>query len=205
MQSKSKCILENANRKINYILHMSDEGAQKAALANLRRGIGRQLGEMPELWSFVMEKVDDELIEDVRFETAFFYALTLFAFHQQGHDPVTDQMHERGSNFGVAAAKFVFADKSGDIEQAKKRIIEKIGLITSSYDTEELYNRLRSMISLFKSNDIALDYADLTYALYRSFDRDAISKTYLGWGQAFYKAINKNNFDNTEEETDEEQ
>lgn len=205
MQNKSELILKNANRKLNSILSIGDEGTQKAALANLRRGFGRHLGELPELWSFVMENVDDELVEDVRFETAFFYALTLFAFHQQGHDPQTAPMHEPKSNLGVAAAKLVFADKSGDIEQAKKRIIEKIGLITSSYDTDELYNRLRSMISLFKSNDIALDYADLTKALYWSFDRDTISKIYLGWGQDFYRAINKNNGDNTEEEKDEEQ
>lgn len=203
MESKSKRIISIANRKINEILNMSDDGMQKAVLANLRRGIGRHPGEVPELWYLIMENVDDDLLRDGRFETALFDTLTLFAWHQQGHEPKSEPMHKSGQSIGEAMADLVFADKSGDIEHAKERIIKKFGIITSSDGTDDLYAHVRSMVSLLKSNDIPLDYADLAYAFYVASYRDDIFKTYLNWGRDFYGKINRNN--DTEEETDEEQ
>lgn len=188
-----------ADRKIKHILEMNDEGARKATLAKMRRGIGRLPGELPELWSLIMGNIDES---NERFETALFNSLTLFAWHQQGHD--REPMHQNGMSMGKAAAYLVFRDESGDIEKAKERIIKKFSIITSSGDTIELFNHVKGMVSLLRSKDIPLDYGDLAKAFYFSSDRDALAKIYLSWGRDFYGELNKNNEEtDTEEETDE--
>lgn len=189
--------------RINRILHMSDEGRQKATLAKMRRGIGRLPGELPEIWSLIMEGVDDSLLNE-RFETAFFNALTLFAWHQQGHDPKDEPMYKEGMTLGKAAAYLFFKDESGDKEQAKERIIKRFGIITASKDTEDLFSHVKSMVSLLKSKDITLDYGDLAKAFYYSSDRDTLASIYLRWGRDFYGEINKDKTENnTEEEVNE--
>ena len=42
-------------------LEQLPEHPQKAALANLRRGVGAAPGEMPELWGFFLEELPPEM------------------------------------------------------------------------------------------------------------------------------------------------
>lgn len=186
-----------ADRKIKHILEMPDDGARKATLAKMRRGIGRLPGELPELWSLIMGDVNE------CFETALFHALTLFAWHQQGQDR-EEPMHKTGMSMGKAAAYLVFRDESGDKKAAEERVIKRFSIITSSCDTIELFNHVKGMVSLLRSKDIPLDYGDLANAFYQSSDRDALAKIYLRWGRDFYGELNKNKKEtDTEEETDE--
>ena len=66
------------------------EHPRKAALANLRRGVGRVPGDLPELWGSFLLGMPQELQsingEPTRAEWSIYLALTLYAMHQQGNE-----------------------------------------------------------------------------------------------------------------------
>ncbi|HBG23036.1 MAG TPA: hypothetical protein DDW83_07265, partial [Peptococcaceae bacterium] len=70
---------------------LSVEGPwSRAMLAKLRRGIGKQPGELPELFEILFMDMPEELYgigdEPSYAEWAIYTSLTLFALHQQGKD-----------------------------------------------------------------------------------------------------------------------
>ena len=99
--------------KIRRILEMKNDGQRKAILANLRRGAGRVPGELPELWGEFLGDLPEELYGSKRgpsrAEWAVYTALTLFALHQQGHDPTQERerMNQENVGLGAAAAKIL--------------------------------------------------------------------------------------------------
>ena len=70
------------------------EHPRKAQLADLRRGVGRTPGELPELWGAFLQDMPEELQSatgnPTYAEWAIYLALTLYALHQQGQ---TSPMH----------------------------------------------------------------------------------------------------------------
>lgn len=70
------------------IVNSSSDGAVKASLANLRRGIGTTPGDIPELWELFLQDLPEEMLSRSGVPThaqwAVYIALTLFALHQQG-------------------------------------------------------------------------------------------------------------------------
>ena len=93
-------------RIINRIVNNPNSSAQKAALANLRRGIGHLPGELPQLWGEFLLDLPEEMHgwdgHPSQAEWAVYTALTLFALHQQGHELPVDPMYREGSRFGSA-------------------------------------------------------------------------------------------------------
>ena len=83
---------------------------RRARLAELRRGVGHQPGDLPTLWGSFLQELPKELwgretaAEECRepseAEWAVYLALTLYALHQQGEENVS--MNEKGCTLGRA-------------------------------------------------------------------------------------------------------
>lgn len=75
------------DRRIRRLQSLS-EHPRRAALANLRRGVGRAPGELPELWGSFLADMPEEFFgrggAPSEAEWAVYLALTLYALHQQG-------------------------------------------------------------------------------------------------------------------------
>ena len=72
-------------KKISQLLEQS--GSNSGILAQLRRGIGKEPGEMPQLWGYFLQDMPEEFFgrdEPSRAEWAVYSAVTLFSLHQQG-------------------------------------------------------------------------------------------------------------------------
>jgi CRISPR system Cascade subunit CasB len=165
------------------MLNGSNEPRQKAALANLRRGIGKAPGELPELWGEFLADMPEEMFgkgEPSAAEWAVYTALTVFALHQQGHDPKTEPMHREGRGIGRAARLLVESDND------EERIRNRFNIIATSADMRELTNHLRALVSLLKAKGIPMDYAALAADLYMYQFPAARSNVRLRWGQDFY-------------------
>ena len=87
------------------------EHPQKAALAILRRGIGRVPGDLPELWGIFLQDLPEEMQrktgDPTREEWAVYLALTFYALHQQGHKVADLNMNQDGFSLGNAARRLV--------------------------------------------------------------------------------------------------
>lgn len=171
--------------RIADILGNHDLGFQKAQLAELRRGIGKEPGELPSLWGAFLDGIPQELInafgEASHAERSIYTALTLFALHQQGHDPKTAPMHETGKNFGSAVAELVTS------EDEEQRILRRFNMIATSTEWAETVHHLRGIIQLLSAAAIPLDYGALAEDLYWYQFPESQAKTRLRWGQNYYR------------------
>ncbi len=93
--SRSDMVYSYTERKINYLESIANTGAGKGIMAELRRGVGKKVGELPELWGIVFDRIPEELLglnEPSFAEWAVYTALTLYALHCQGSD---ESMHKK--------------------------------------------------------------------------------------------------------------
>lgn len=169
-------------KKIKKLLLQSKENTK--ALAELRRGIGKAPGEIPQLWGYYLESMPEEFYGDTepsRAEWAVYAALTLFSLHQQGKDPQINPMQEEGQSLGRALSCLVHED--GD----RERIARRFNTIATASSVEGLFHYMRSAIQMLREENIGLDYAKLAGDIYCFQFPQMISNVRLRWGQDFYR------------------
>lgn len=169
-------------KKVEKLLLQSKENTR--ALAELRRGIGKRPGEIPQLWGYYLESMPEEFYGDKepsRAEWAVYAALTLFALHQQGKDPEFNPMQKEGQGLGKAMANLVHE------ENDRERITRRFNTIATAGGVEELFHYLRSVIQMLRGEDIGLDYSKLAADIYCFQFPELISNVRLRWGQDFYR------------------
>lgn len=176
------------------------ESETRAALANLRRGVGRRPGELPQLYGELLQDMPEEMYsvgsKPSYAEWAVYMSLTLFAMHQQGKDVKTDNMNRENISLGNAASELV-ADND-DTERIWKRLYA----VASSADMQEMSYHIRALIKLLRDKDIPLDYPQLAKDLYfYQLSDESAEHIRLKWGQDFYKKrTDENKEDNNNEE-----
>ena len=178
--SKSEQVFMYTASKLEYIRSISDTGVGKGLMANLRHGIGKKPGELPELWGMIFDRIPNELTgrkEASYAEWAIYTALTLYALHQQGSDV---NMNQKDLSVGRAAANLV------KNEDDTKRVLNRLNLVVTAVSPEDLAYHLRGLIQLLKNEDIPLDYARLAKELYRFHNDESASSIKLSWGRDFY-------------------
>ncbi len=171
------------------------ESETRAALANLRRGVGRRPGEMPQLYGELLQDMPEEMYaagdKPSYAEWAVYLALTLYALHQQGKDLKADNMNREGVSLGGAASRLA------SDQEDRERIWKRFYIVASSEDMQEMSYHLRSLVKLLRDSDIPMDYPRLAKDLYLyQLSYESADHVRLIWGQDFYKK----HFDDNEEE-----
>ena len=118
----------------------------RAALAKLRRGLGKRMG-TPEMYPYVVPFLPKER----RNEDLYFLVASLFALHPDAAP--------RGRGMGEVFRKIGGGDASESIE---KRFVHLL-----SAHREDVADTLRQAVSLAKSKDVAVDYHQLMADLLR--------------------------------------
>ncbi|MGO8691758.1 MAG: type I-E CRISPR-associated protein Cse2/CasB [Thermoguttaceae bacterium] len=121
---------------------------ERAALAKLRRGLGKPPGYAPERDGWVLERLDSEVPDS--FEAKFCLISSLFAQHP-----------EAGGKGTMGAALRRLKDQSAG-DGVERRFV---ALLNS--DEEDLPGRLRHAVGLLKSKDIPVDWRQLLSDLLR--------------------------------------
>lgn len=177
-------------KRISSILNASDPAMQKAALATLRRGVGHAPGELPQLWGEYLLDMPEEMYgingQASREEWAIYIALTLFALHQQGHDPSVEPMYREGQSIGYAVGCLA----TNEVEL--NRILRRLNAAATANTTAALAHYLRGLIQLLRSESIPLDYVSLAGDIFQFQNPDSVGRIRLAWGQDFYRSYYKN-------------
>ena len=192
-------------RKIYILQAEADLSSGKAMLANLRRGVGREPGDLPQLFGILLSDMPEDFWSKsgtaTKEEWACYTALTLYALHQQGYDAKSQHMHtDEGVSLGKAMYKLA-ASYDGD-PNAEQRVVQKMRILATSADVKELSHHLRGIVQLLKANGISLNYKRLAGDLYEMQFPDGKRKVCLRWGQDFYGGRDKK--DNQESKSGEE-
>ncbi len=174
--------------KINSLHDISDTGPGRGMMANLRRGVGKSPGEIPELWGLIFDKMPEELLGKSKAspaEWAVYTALTLYALHQQGNEKF---MNVEDVSVGKAASMLVKND-----DEDKERIRRRLGLVVTATSPSDLAYHLRGVIQLLSRDAIGLDYARLAKELYLMNNEERAKDIKLSWGREFYRKVEDEN------------
>lgn len=186
MGSYTDMVGNYTNRKLKKIAAMTNDSAKKKMLAELRRGVGKQPGELPELWGMIFEDMPEELLgkysEPSKAEWAVYISLTLYALHSQSSD--TDMNVEKIS-VGAAAARIV-DEKQDNME----RIMNRMSRILNFNTIKDIERHLRSLTELMKNDGVGLDYEMLARDLFLLQSAEYSKSVKLKWGRDFYGYIN---------------
>ena len=147
-----------------------------AALAELRRAVGRPPGDAPMTWPYVVPLAGES--SDRRFD-AVHVTLTLFALHQQAQ---TVPMHRRDQQSLGGAAGLLAARRHVSPG------VERRFLAAATSDTVgELALHARGLITLLRGEGIWLDYVELFHDFERWPDPERRSRVRRRWGRDFYR------------------
>lgn len=189
---------EKSKRIKQYVYSKTQEllrpGESKATLAVLRRGIGLKPGELPALWGIIFDGFPEDMMQypgrsgASREEWAVYSALTNFALHQQGHDPVTEPMHRELERLGISMRKLAVRNGIEDADTLD-RVRRRFNVFATSSDMQELAHHLRGIVQMLRQSGIPLDYASLAADLYWYQDINHVADVRLSWGQDFYRKV----------------
>ena len=196
--TKAQLIKSYTASQIKRILTTSSDGAARAALANLRRGIGHAPGEIPEIWGEFLLNMPEEFLgkegEPSHAEWAIYTALTLFALHQQGKDRASESMDREDISLGSAAARLI------ESEDDRERVSRRFYPAATASDMKDLSQKLRGLVTLLRANGIALDHAMLAADLYLFQNPDTADRVRLRWGEDFCRTNSSQQEQNEKEE-----
>ncbi|MDR2672184.1 MAG: type I-E CRISPR-associated protein Cse2/CasB [Coriobacteriales bacterium] len=170
-------------KKVNQL--SGDGPQQRANRAKLRKGIGREPDEVPEIWDITLADIPEDLKSwngiVTPAEQAIHTTLTLFALHQQGKTEAVNRSH---ISFGSAARRLVSPDNEN--EQTIKR---RFDAVLTAKDFVELSRHARGLIQLMKAKDVCLDYPWFAKDLYRHQNPETKDRVMYKWGEDFWTPI----------------
>lgn len=192
--SKKTEVQNFVGKKIKFLQAEAGLGSSNALMANLRRGIGHEPGEMPQLFGIILLDMPEDFISEsgiaTKEEWVCYTVLTLYALHQQGFDIKSMSMHTN-EKFSIGAAmRYLASTYEGD-SNAEQRMLQRLQTLSTAVDMKELSYHLRGIVQLLKSKGIHLNYVTLAGDLYEMQFYEGKKQVCLRWGQDFYKKIYK--------------
>ncbi|MBS3872233.1 MAG: type I-E CRISPR-associated protein Cse2/CasB [Firmicutes bacterium] len=186
MIEKARQVGVFVERKIVGLASNPSPSAVKAQLAHLRNGVGKLPGSQPALWEVTLSELPESLISQgeapTQGEWAIHVALTLYSLHQQGRDPLNQNMNHRGNTLGHSARQL----REGNTDKADA-VRRRFNIVAMADSFERLSWHLRGFVQLLKASSIPLDYCKLAEELYWYQFAEARDGIRLKWGQDFYR------------------
>jgi CRISPR system Cascade subunit CasB len=195
--------------------YRNDNPAAVATLARLRRGAGRPVEAVPDLWGLtgmddLVQRLDTLPGEESKHlnldhaEGALHLSMTLWALHQQSHQDM--DMHVRGRGLGSAVRALMTkkarpggaasqqpagdvpsapAATGGELDEPLRRRFVRVSTATV---LPVLGQRLREIVVLLRGADVPLDYALLAGQVYRWQTPRRRADVHRAWGRDFHLA-----------------
>lgn len=153
-----------------------------AALARLRRGVGKKPGELLDILEFTL--ADDFIVarsdlDASRDEKAAHVALTLFALHQQSQ---AAKMHRRGTGLGAALRVL----HTGPEQTLPDPLLRRFRVLGTAGSLDELVYHLRGAVQLLRAGGVGLDYGHLADQLVDWQWPGGPTRIRLSWGRDFF-------------------
>jgi CRISPR system Cascade subunit CasB len=161
----------------------ANRSAEVAALARLRRGVGKRAGSVNDILQYTLapEFVGRDAGDDpTNAEVAAHISLTLYALHQQSQG---DRMHQRGWGLG-RAVRTLHPEEPTLPPSAVLRRFQALG---TSDSLDELTHHARGMVQLLRGKPTPLDYGLLADELVLWQRPGGASTVRLRWGRDFYR------------------
>lgn len=145
----------------------------RAALAALRRGLGKRAGEAMEMHRYVLPNLRGVSAQQ---EDAYYIVAALFGFYPSLNWQHTDE--KQSTNLGASLRKL--ADENENDSSIERRFVALLNC-----RNEELPEHLRQIVSLLKTRDVLVDWARLIRDI--NFWNDEERQVQRNWSRAFWR------------------
>ena len=152
------------------------ERDDRAALAALRRGLGRAPGEASEMHRYVVPRVQGL---NVWQEDAYYTVAALFALHPGKSWRAADGTM-RSTNLGASLG--VMARDNKESASIERRFVALLNA-----RSEELQTHLRNIVSLLKSKEVQIDWTQLLKDI-NNWNRES-RRVQRDWARAFWSSV----------------
>jgi CRISPR system Cascade subunit CasB len=162
---------------------LADRSSAVAALARLRRGVGKPAGSVNEILQYTVSDTfagPDATDDPTPAEIAAHVALTLYAVHQQSQ---RTPMHQRGYGLGRSMRML----HPEDFGTTVPPLLRRFQVLGSAQNLDELVHHSRGVVQLLRGQSIPLDYGLLADELTLWQRRGGASMVRLRWGREFYR------------------
>ena len=166
--------------------YMNDRPDAVAALARIRRGAGKPIHALPDLWGLTVTDAFYSALEGKasvserdKAEQAVHIAVTLWALHQQSRRDAP--MHVAGGpQLGRAVRALMPGD---DLDDPIRQRFVRLG---TSASLEVLAQRARDVVLLLRQNAQPMDYGMFAEQLYRWQRPSERMRVHQAWGRNFH-------------------
>lgn len=169
----------------------------RSDLARLRRAVGKDVSDIPEVWEYTLTVVPKSLQwdrdEPCRAEKAAHAALTLYAANQQS---MAVPAHRPGISFGHAAGNLARAD-----ERSGQAVARRFTAVTAAGSMRGILTHMQGLIAQMRSGGMGFDYAQLADDLFDLLDPLRAQRVRLSWGRDFYRITTAADEDSSIENT----
>ncbi|MBI5033528.1 MAG: type I-E CRISPR-associated protein Cse2/CasB [Chloroflexi bacterium] len=155
---------------INY-LQILEKSNNRAALAALRRGLGKPPGSEPLMYPYIVPELEAMPVED---EAPYFLVASLFALHPQS---------ARNENLGIHLRKLW---RQSGADEPPPNIERRFVMLLAAHPND-MYKLIQPIVNLLKAGTVPLDWYQLLYDLKRWQNPDTRSDVRRAWAYQFWK------------------
>ena len=171
-------IASTDQRFIDYLESLVNN-KDRGAIANLRRGLGKPPGTVPQMDRYVLKFFSEE--DKVERMWLYYLVASLFAFWYQGKDEViSDPPANLGYSLRVLVDREATADNRNEIEDR----IEKRLVALLNCHRDDLPQHLRQIVSLLKARDVPVNWRQLLSDI-KHWERDD-RRVQKEWAKSFW-------------------
>ncbi len=171
---------------IERVIHRVE--SDPAALAELRRGVGRSLEDSPDSWPYVAEIAGTKRWR----EPAAHLAIGLFALHHQSRAP--GSMNKEGWSLGKACRVLAFRRKSSGASE--DGVARRCQAALAAETPEALGVHLRGLVTLLRGEEVPLDYKRLYSDLCSWLWPESRRRVCLAWARDYFATRSDDNKEN---------
>lgn len=169
--------------RLKALLENPDRSQARAAMAHLRRGLGKPAGIAYEMDKYVLGLLPADASR--RQEEVYYLVAALFAFWHQGRDKAEGLKGDRNTerNPGRSLRLLVNREEPGARDNLEKSIEKRLNALLNSH-REDVGEHLRRTTALLKSKDVPLNWMQLLHDL-QFWDTESRSVQHA-WARGFW-------------------
>lgn len=168
-------------------LRQKNTPAAVAARAHLRSAVGREVGDVPAIWSYTLDGGSEKELgqKPTRGEHAVHTALTLWALHQGSNNVSMNSTWKHERTIGASVRRLAYSDMGGRERAEEHPVYKRLCAMIAAPTFESLTVHARGLVSMLGSAEIPMDYGRFAADLYQWQKPERRASVLRQWGRDF--------------------
>ena len=180
---------DDVKKRVRSVIKLRQEKAPAAvaARAHLRSAVGREVGDVPAIWSYTLDSGSEKELgqKPTTGERAVHTALTLWALHQGSNDVSMNSTGGRDRTIGASVRRLAYSDMGGRERAEEHPVYKRLCAMIAAPTFESLTVHARGLVSMLGSAEIPMDYGRFAADLYHWQKPERRASVLRQWGRDF--------------------